>query len=92
MKKICITYHMWRADQLTPAGEFAESCIDLPIEDKRAKGILEKPDYKWPMDVVLEINSVLSGICKLQGYSFRGIASIEECRSEGENESITNKF
>lgn len=82
MKKICITYHMWRADQLTPAGEFAESCIDLPIEDERVKSILEKPECRWPMDVVLEINSVLCGICKLQGYSFRGIAKIEGCGTE----------
>ena len=52
-KYICITYHMAKLD-----GETAETCIDLPMDEK----IADDKDAAWP------IASILQNLAKLQGY------------------------
>lgn len=63
-KYICITYHMAKLD-----GETAETCIDLPMEEKIADDILRaQRDSRYVKDAAWPIASILQNLAKLQGY------------------------
>lgn len=63
-KYICITYHMAKLD-----GETAETCIDLPMDEKIADDILRaQRDSRYVKDAAWPIASILQNLAKLQGY------------------------
>lgn len=63
-KYICITYHMAKLD-----GETAETCIDLPMDEKIADDILwAQRDSRYVKDAAWPIASILQNLAKLQGY------------------------
>ena len=62
-KYICITYHMAKLD-----GETAETCIDLPMDEKIADDILRaQRDSRYVKDAAWPIASILQNLAKLQG-------------------------
>lgn len=73
-KYICITYHMAKLD-----GETAETCIDLPMEEKIADDILQaQRDSRYVKDAAWPIASILQNLAKLQGYDSSAFCAAEE--------------
>lgn len=86
MKRLCITYHMYRN---YPRKEIAETCITLPMTPAIADDIIQNgEDSKYLSPAMADENmSVSTGgviyeaLCRLaemQGYHFCGVCSVEE--------------
>ena len=79
MKKVCITYHM------TKPNEVAETCITLPLDDAIAKDLLKNQEnsayvvaprsHKRP-----SIPGLLHQLAALQGYDTADFCCAEEAR------------
>lgn len=73
-KYICITYHMAKLD-----GETAETCIDLPMDEKIADDILRaQRDSRYVKDAAWPIASILQNLAKLQGYDSSAFCMAEK--------------
>lgn len=64
MTNVCITYHMKRE------GEIAETCITLPMEDKRATELLATQGDWWQLMEGATLYVLLQKLSILQGYRF----------------------
>ena len=66
MKRICITYHMTRKN------EIAETCITLPVEEHIAEDILtNQGDSQYVRQgyfALINIKIILNNLAELQGY------------------------
>lgn len=66
MKRICITYHMTRRN------EIAETCITLPMEEHIAEDILtNQGDSQYVRQgsfTLTNIKIILNNLAELQGY------------------------
>lgn len=72
MKRILITYHMHKA------GETAESCINLLMEDSIADDLLLREDAASTMTPGHgNVWTILDRVCRLQGYIFDGAVMFE---------------
>lgn len=76
MKRVNITYHMKRGN------EIAETCITLPMEDDVSKDILahgEDSIYLQPGRHG-HIRRILSSLATIQGYQYLGACCPEEVK------------
>lgn len=79
-KYICITYHMAKLD-----GETAETCIDLPMDEKIADDILRaQRDSRYVKDAAWPIASILQNLAKLQGYDSSAFCMAEKSNLSGQ--------
>lgn len=79
-KYICITYHMAKLD-----GETAETCIDLPMDEKIADDILRaQRDSRYVKDAAWPIASILQNLAEMPGYGDRKIDEPGWLRLAGE--------
>lgn len=78
MKKVCITYHMTKAD------EVAETCITIPMRDGVAASILtqqgESAYVRAGHYTITPIKIILNQLAELQGYSSAAFCCAEEAR------------
>ena len=76
MKRICITYHM------TKANEIAETCITLPMSDDIATSVLaeqgESVYIRAYNGTLTAIKIILNQLAELQGYSSATFCCAEE--------------
>lgn len=72
MKKICITYLMKREN------EVAETCITLPMEEKKANELLATQSKWWQLMDGATLDVLLRKLAILQGYQFVGFEAAEE--------------
>lgn len=74
MKKLDITYHMYRP------GESAETCITLPMTDDYAD--LKLHDFrtrKWPLGL---LGRIVDTLALLQGYEYAEIVHMKEAGTD----------
>ena len=94
MKRLCITYHMYRN---YPRKETAETCITLPMTQAIADDILENGEnskYLAPATVGEDMSANAGGViyealCRLsemQGYHYEGFCTAEAVFATGEIE------
>ena len=62
MRNICITYHMKRNN------EIAETCITIPMEDKKAEELLATQEDWWQLMEGATLDVLLRKLSILQGY------------------------
>lgn len=72
MKNICITYHMKRGN------EIAETCITLPMEDKKAAELLDTQEQWWQLMEGATLDVLLHKLSRLQGYQYVGFCLASE--------------
>lgn len=72
MKYICITYLMKRTN------EVAETCITIPMEDKKAVELLSTQGDWWQLMEGASLDVLLRKLSILQGYQFAGFETAEE--------------
>lgn len=72
MKNICITYLMKRES------EVAETCITLPMEEKKANELLATQSEWWQLMDGATLDVLLRKLAILQGYQFAGFETAEE--------------
>ena len=71
MKHVCITYHMKREE------EIAETCITIPMEDKKAEALLKNADNYLSLRDGATLDVLLEKLSILQGYQFCGFCMAE---------------
>ncbi len=71
MKHICITYHMKCGE------EIAETCITIPMEDKKAEALLRNADDDPSLRDGATLDVLLKKLSILQGYQFCGFCTAE---------------
>ena len=76
MKRICITYHM------TKTNEVAETCVTISVADDVADDILENQgDSQYVRQgsfSITAIKTILSNLAELQGYADAAFCMAEE--------------
>ena len=72
MKNICITYHMEREH------EVAETCITIPMEDRKAEDLLATQGEWWKLMEGATLDVLLRKLSILQGYRYSGFCMAEE--------------
>ena len=71
MTNVCITYLMKREN------EVAETCITLPMEEKKANELLATQS-EWQLMDGATLDVLLRKLSILQGYQFAGFETAEE--------------
>lgn len=72
MRNICITYHMKRNN------EIAETCITIPMEDKKAEELLATQEDWWQLMEGATLDVLLRKLSILQGYQYYGFCIAKE--------------
>lgn len=72
MKRVCITYHMKREN------EVAETCITIPMEDRKAEELLATQEEWWQLMDGATLDVLLHKLSILQGYKYAVFCTAEE--------------
>lgn len=72
MTNICVTYLMKREN------EVAETCITLPMEEKKADELLAAQSEWWQLMDGATLDVLLRKLSILQGYQFAGFETAEK--------------